>query len=73
MLAPGSFSEFSQLASISEDVDTPSAVDMIQRLVEGQKAFVRTARLLYPIANNTHDEVTADLLTQRIQSHEKTA
>lgn len=73
VLAPGSYSEFSQLASISEDVDTPSAVDMIQRLVEGQEAVVRTARSLYPIANNAHDEVTADLLTQRIQIHEKTA
>ncbi|MGA0118311.1 MAG: Dps family protein [Ilumatobacteraceae bacterium] len=73
VLAPGSYSEFSQLASISEDVDTPSAVDMIQRLVEGQEAVVRTARSLYPIANNAQDEVTADLLTQRIQIHEKTA
>jgi len=73
VLAPGSYSEFSQLASISEDVDTPGATDMIKRLVEGQEAVVRTARSLYPIANGASDEVTADLLTQRIQIHEKTA
>jgi starvation-inducible DNA-binding protein len=73
VLAPGSYSEFSKLASISEDADTPSATDMIQRLVDGQEAVVRTARSLYPTANNAHDEVTADLLTQRIQIHEKTA
>ena len=73
VLAPGSYSEFSKLASISEDVDTPSATEMIGRLVEGQEAVVRTARSLYPTANSAHDEVTADLLTQRIQIHEKTA
>lgn len=73
VLAPGSYSEFSKLASISEDADTPSATDMIQRLVDGQEAVVRTARSLYPTANNANDEVTADLLTQRIQIHEKTA
>lgn len=73
VLAPGSYSEFSKLASISEDADTPSATEMISRLVEGQEAVVRTARSLYPTANDAHDEVTADLLTQRIQIHEKTA
>lgn len=73
VLAPGSYTEFSRLATITEDTDTPSATDMIRRLVEGQETVVRTARSLYPIADLAHDEVTADLLTQRIQVHEKTA
>jgi len=73
VLAPGSYTEFSRLATITEDTDTPSATDMIRRLVDGQETVVRTARSLYSIADSTHDEVTADLLTQRIQVHEKTA
>jgi starvation-inducible DNA-binding protein len=73
VLAPGSYTEFSRLATITEDTDTPTATDMIRRLVDGQETVVRTARSLYPVANSAHDEVTADLLTQRIQIHEKTA
>ncbi len=71
--APGSYSEFSRLSSISEDSEIPKATDMIARLVEGQETVIRTARSLYPVVNEAHDEVTADLLTQRIQIHEKTA
>jgi starvation-inducible DNA-binding protein len=73
VLAPGSYSEFSQLATVKEDIDNPSATDMIKRLVEGQETVVRTARSLYDLAHQAQDEVTADLLTQRIQVHEKTA
>lgn len=71
--APGSYTEFSRLSSIPEDTDRPDARGMITRLKEGQEAVVRTARSLYPVVNAAHDEPTADLLTQRIQIHEKTA
>ena len=73
VLAPGSYSEFSKLANIKEDSDTPNATEMIRRLVDGQELVVRTARSLFPIVDAAHDEPTADLLTQRMQVHEKTA
>ncbi len=73
VLAPGSYAEFARLSQIPEDSDSPTATVMIERLVEGQEAVIRTARSLYPIVNEAHDEVTADLLTQRMQIHEKTA
>jgi starvation-inducible DNA-binding protein len=73
VLAPGSYAEFVKLSSIKEDTDTPSATEMIKRLVDGQEAVVRTARALFPLVDSAHDEPTADLLTQRMQVHEKTA
>ncbi|NDG77790.1 MAG: DNA starvation/stationary phase protection protein, partial [Acidimicrobiia bacterium] len=51
----------------------PSAIEVITRLVDGQDAVVRTARALFPTVDAAHDEPTADLLTQRMQVHEKTA
>lgn len=72
--APGSYRAFGQLTSISEDEDgTPKAEEMIRRLVAGQEAVVRTARSIFPVVDNAHDEPTADLLTQRMQIHEKNA
>lgn len=71
--APGSYSEFGKLSSIPEAVGTPKAQDMIRQLVEGQEAVVRTARSIFPVAEQANDEPTADLLTQRMQLHEKTA
>lgn len=73
VMAPGSYTEFARLATIKEDTDNPSATEMIARLVDGQETVVRTARSLFPIVNRAHDEPTADLLTQRMQVHEKTA
>ena len=73
VLAPGSYSEFAALSTIKEDTDTPSAEEMIRRLVDGQETVVRTARRMFPLVNEAHDEPTADLLTQRMQVHEKTA
>jgi starvation-inducible DNA-binding protein len=73
VLAPGSYSEFARLSAIEEDIGTPNAQAMIQKLVEGQESVVRTARSLYPVVNSASDEPTADLLTQRIQVHEKNA
>jgi len=71
--APGSYSEFARLASIAEDDDTPDATEMIRRLVLGQEAVVRTARSIFTAVEAAGDEPTADLLTQRMQVHEKTA
>jgi starvation-inducible DNA-binding protein len=73
VLAPGSYTEFVKLATIREDSDNPSATEMIARLVDGQETVVRTARSLFPTVDRAHDEPTADLLTQRMQVHEKTA
>jgi starvation-inducible DNA-binding protein len=71
--APGTYKEYSQLTSIQEANGVPTAEDMIKELVAGQEAVVRTARAVFPIADEAHDEPTADLLTQRMQIHEKTA
>ena len=71
--APGSYREYSKLASIPEAEGIPHAKDMIKQLVEGQEAVVRTARKVFPVAERASDEATCDLLTQRIQLHEKTA
>ena len=71
--APGSYSDFARLTSIPETQGVPKAEEMIALLVEGQQAVVRTARSLFPVVDAAHDEPTADLLTQRMQVHEKTA
>ncbi len=71
--APGTYSEFVKLTSIKETAGVPKATDMIKKLVEGHEAVARTARSLFPVADKAEDEATADLLTQRIQVHEKTA
>jgi starvation-inducible DNA-binding protein len=71
--APGTYSEYAQLSSIPETPGVPKAEEMIKLLVEGQEAVVRTARSIFPLLDEVHDEPTADLLTQRMQVHEKTA
>jgi len=71
--APASYREFAALSSVTEDDDRPDAVEMIRRLVIGQETVARTARSVYPTVEKAHDESTADLLTQRLQVHEKTA
>ncbi len=71
--APGSYAEFGRLTSIKEAEGTPAATDMVRQLVQGQEAVVRTARSVFPVAEEGRDEATTDLLTQRIQLHEKTA
>lgn len=71
--APGSYSAYAKLTSIPEATEVPSATEMIKQLVEGQEAVVKTARSIFPAADEAHDEPTADLLTQRMQIHEKTA
>lgn len=71
--APGTYQEFGKLTSIRETVGVPNAKDMIRQLIEGQEAVVRTARSIFEVVDSAHDEATADLLTQRMQLHEKTA
>nr|WP_277877980.1 Dps family protein [Leptolyngbya sp. FACHB-261] len=71
--APGTYKEFAQLSSIKEEEGVPTAEEMIRLLVEGQEAVVRTARSIFPVVDKANDEPTADLLTQRMQVHEKTA
>lgn len=71
--APATYADFSRLSSIKEEAGVPNALEMIRLLVEGQEAVVRTARTTFKAAEKASDEPTADLLTQRMQSHEKTA
>lgn len=71
--APGSYAQFAELTSIREETDVPSAEEMIAQLVSDQEAVVRTARSVFPIVERANDQPTADLLTQRMQVHEKTA
>ena len=71
--APGSYRAYAKLTCIEEDDSVPSAEEMIKQLVTGQEAVVRTARSVFPAAEAASDEPTADLLTQRMQVHEKTA
>lgn len=71
--APGTYSEYAKLSSIDETPGVPKAEEMIRLLVQGQEAVVRTARSLFPLVDEANDEPTADLLTQRMQVHEKTA
>ncbi|TXG77570.1 MAG: DNA starvation/stationary phase protection protein [Rhodocyclaceae bacterium] len=71
--APASYAQFAKLASIAEETGVPNAQEMVRQLVAGQEAVARTARKLFPIVDKASDEPTADLLTQRLQVHEKTA
>lgn len=71
--APGTYRQFSALSSIKEDDGIPKAEDMIRRLVEGHETVARTARTAFTLADEANDQPTCDLLTQRMQLHEKTA
>lgn len=71
--APGTNRQLSALSSIKDDEGVPKAQDMIRRLVEGHETAARTARSAFHVAEQAHDQPTCDLLTQRLQIHEKTA
>ena len=71
--APGTYAEFAKLTSIKEPKGVPAAEEMIRELVAGQEAVVKTARSVFPLVDKVNDEPSADLLTQRMQVHEKTA
>jgi starvation-inducible DNA-binding protein len=71
--APGTYREFTRLSSIPETDGVPPAPEMIRLLLQAHEALIRTARSAYPAVTGARDEASADLLTQRIQLHEKTA
>jgi starvation-inducible DNA-binding protein len=71
--APGTFKEFSKLASIEEDTAEPEALEMVRQLAIGNEKVLRTARKALKPANKAEDEATVDLLTQRLHVHAKTA
>jgi starvation-inducible DNA-binding protein len=71
--APGSYKKYAQISSISEAEDSVPAKEMIRQLLEGHEAVAKTARSVFPQAETAGDEATLDLLTQRLQVHEKTA
>jgi starvation-inducible DNA-binding protein len=73
VFAPGSYSEFTMLASIKESNEVPEALDMISELVEGHEAVAKTIRETFPAAEKGNDEVTKDMLTGRLTAHETTA
>jgi len=71
--APGSYAQFAELTSIAEADGIPTAEDMVRDLVKGHEAVARTARAAFAVADDANDQPTADLLTQRLEVHEKTA
>ncbi|NBV16841.1 Dps family protein [Janthinobacterium sp.] len=71
--APGTYKEFVKLASIKEIDGVPPALEMVSHLVVAQEATARTARRLFPLLEKANDQPTADLITQRLDLHEKTA
>lgn len=71
--APGSYKRYAELSTIAEEEGVPSAQDMIRQLVAGQEAVARTARAAFKVADAADDQPTADLLTQRMEVHEKNA
>ncbi len=71
--APGSYAQFTSHATISEEQSIPEARAMIQQLLEGNEAVAANARRVIPIAEEAHDQASADLMVQRVQAHEKAA
>ena len=71
--APATYAQFAKLSSIKETAGVPEAKEMVRLLVQGHEAVARTARKIFPAVEKAGDEPTADLLTQRLQIHEKTA
>jgi starvation-inducible DNA-binding protein len=71
--ASGSFAAFSKVSSIKEEMNIPTAEDMIHNLVAGHETIVTTARGIVAIADECEDDVTTDLMIERMQVHEKNA
>ena len=71
--APGTYRQFLELSTIKEQTGIPAAQDMIRLLVEGHETVARTSREVFKLAEKASDQPTCDLLTQRMQVHEKTA
>jgi starvation-inducible DNA-binding protein len=73
MPAPATYGEFIRLSSIKEEAGVPSAPEMVKILLQGHEAVVRTARAAFPVSEKASDQPTLDLLTQRMNVHEKAA
>ncbi|HVH32822.1 Dps family protein [Tahibacter sp. UC22_41] len=73
VVAPGSGAQFAKLSSIKEETGVPEWRDMVAQLVDGHETVARTAREVFQLADKASDQPTADLATQRMQAHEKTA
>lgn len=71
-IAPGSYSEFGKLSKVKEHSGDTEATQMIRFLIEAHEVVIQTARAILPDADDANDQVTLDLLTQRLQIHEKT-
>lgn len=71
--APGTYRDFARLTTVPETVGIPLAMDMVRELVTGHEVVIRTARSLVPLAERALDEATVELVTQRLEAHEKTA
>lgn len=71
--APGSGAQFAKLASVKEEDGVPEWRTMVEQLVEGHDACAKTARRVFKVADAAEDQPTADLLTVRLNAHEKTA
>jgi starvation-inducible DNA-binding protein len=71
--APGSYQQYIKLATVKESDGVPKAEKMVRELIEGQEAVARTARSVLPLAERANDQPTLDLLTQRLDIHEKNA
>ncbi len=71
--APGTYSEFIKLSSIKESKSVPKAKKMIEELIQGHEAVIKTTRSIFGSAEEAHDQTTMDVLTQRLDIHEKTA
>ena len=73
VMAPAGYDDFAKLTDITQDNGVPEATDMRRALITGHETVLKTGRALMPTAEKAGDEVTADLVTQRLQIHEKTA
>lgn len=71
--APGTYKQFVKLTAIKEVEGVPKAEEMVSLLVNAHETVARTARSLFPIVDAVNDQPTADLITQRLEVHEKTA
>ena len=71
--APGTYAEISKLSSIKESKSVPKANKMIEEVVQGHEQVIKTIRGLFDAAEKAKDQTTMDVLTQRLDIHEKTA
>jgi len=71
--APGTYREYAKLSSIAEPTSVPDAMEMVRLLVRGNESVAKTARAAFEKADGANDQPSADLLTQRLDVHEKNA